>query len=181
MADKYAHLIDPLIGREGRYSNHASDSGGETMWGITKETARRYGYDGPMISMPRETAYRIYRQRYLIGPGFDLVYEVSPKIAEELFDTGVNAGQPVASIFLQIALNAFNRQGRDYADILEDGDVGPATIRALKALLAKRGRDGETVLFRALNAQQGSKYLALARARPKDEDFAFGWFLNRVA
>lgn len=181
MAHQYAHLLAALIGREGRYSNNPADSGGETMWGITVANARRYGYHGPMRSMPRSEAERIYVQRYIVGPGFDDVLAISERIGEELVDTGVNMGPAVASLFLQRALNAFNRQGKDYADISEDGDTGPATIRALKALLAKRGKDGETALFRALNAQQGAKYLELSRSRPKDEEFAFGWFLNRVA
>ena len=54
-------------------------------------------------------------------------------------------------------------------------------MAALTALLAKRGGDGRTVLLRALNALQGAFLLELGRRRQKDEDYLFGWFLNRVA
>lgn len=173
-------MIDDLIGREGRYSFNVNDAGGETMWGITAATARRNGYLGAMSMMPRATAATIYRNEYLVKPGFDQVHAVSPRIAEEMFDTGVNQGANLPAAWLQRILNALNRQGKDYADIGVDGRVGPATVSALRAFLAKRGVDGETVIVRALNCQQGVRYLDITEARPQNEDFYFGWLLNRV-
>lgn len=173
-------MIDDLIGREGRYSFNINDAGGETMWGITAETARRNGYMGAMSMMPRATAATIYRNEYLVKPGFDLVLAVSPRIAEEMFDTGVNQGSGLPGAWLQRILNALNRQGRDYPDIGVDGRIGPATIAALRACLDRRGVDGETAILRALNCQQGVRYLDITEARPQNEDFYFGWLLNRV-
>jgi lysozyme family protein len=173
-------MIDDLIGREGRYSFNINDAGGETMWGITAATARRNGYLGAMSMMPRETATTIYRNEYLVKPGFDKVYAVSPKIAAEMFDTGVNQGANLPGAWLQRILNALNRQGRDYPDIGVDGRIGPATISALSAFLDHRGADGETAILRALNCQQGVRYLDITEARPQNEDFYFGWLLNRV-
>lgn len=173
-------MIETLVGKEGGYSNHPSDTGGETMWGITVAVARANGYTGPMRSMPRDTAKDIYRRKYFVLPGFDRVAEQSAAVAEELFDTGVNMGPSVASTFLQRLLNGLNRQGKDYADIGVDGDIGPATLRALKAYLAKRGKDGEKVLLKGLNALQGARYVALAEGRSANEDFLHGWLLNRL-
>lgn len=34
------------LGIEGSYSNNPNDTGGETMWGITKALAVHYGYSG---------------------------------------------------------------------------------------------------------------------------------------
>jgi hypothetical protein len=34
---------------------------------------------------------------------------------------------------------------------------------------------------RALNAQQGERYLEIAEGRASQEAFTFGWFLHRVA
>ena len=172
--------VDKLIGVEGGYVNNKNDSGGETIWGITIDTARRYGYHGPMRAMPRSTAVEIYKKRYIIAPSFDAVWKLSPKIAYELFDTGVNVGPSVPSRWLQENLNVLNRNGRDYPDIGEDGDIGPATLRALQAFLRKRGRDGEIQLLKCLNIDQGAYYKSLARRRPKDEEFFFGWIRNRV-
>lgn len=173
-------MIETLVGKEGGYSNHPSDTGGETMWGITVAVARANGYRGPMRSMPRDTAKDIYRRKYFVLPGFDRVAEQSAAVAEELFDTGVNMGPSVASTFLQRLLNGLNRQGKDYADIGVDGDIGPATLRALKSYLAKRGKDGEKVLLKGLNALQGARYVALAEGRSANEDFLHGWLLNRL-
>jgi lysozyme family protein len=173
-------MIEGVIGREGRYSNHPSDTGGETMWGITKRVARANGYSGPMRQLPRETAKAIYYNQYVQKPGFAGVMAHSERIAEELVDTGVNMGPAHPALFLQQALNALNAQGKHYSDIVEDGDIGPATLNALKAYLKKRGKEGEDVMLKALNALQGARYIALARGRGKNEDFLYGWLRTRL-
>lgn len=174
-------LIDELIDREGGYVNDPHDSGGETNFGITVKTARDHGYTGPMRSMPRSTAERIYRTIYWERPSFDVVSETYPRVAAELFDTGVNMGPGVASRFLQRSLNVLNRNAGDYSDVKADGDVGPATIAALKEFRHLRGLSGEVVLLEALNALQGARYIALAEAYPKNEKFLYGWLANRVS
>ena len=99
----------------------------------------------------------------------------------ELFDTGANMGPAVAATFLQRALTALNRGGKDYPDLTPDGRVGPVTIAALDAFLAARGANsGETVLLRALEALQGERYLRLAETRPANEAFLYGWLANRM-
>jgi lysozyme family protein len=173
-------MIDDLIGREGSYTFNINDAGGETNWGVTVVTARRNGYSGAMSLMPRATAATIYRNEYLVRPGFDQVYTVSQRVAEVMFDTGVNMGTNLPGTWLQRILNSLNRQGKDYPDIGVDGHMGPATVGALRACLAKRGADGETVIVRALNCQRGVRYLEITEARPQNEDFYFGWLLNRV-
>ena len=89
-------------------------------------------------------------------------------------------GQGVAGRFLQRALNGFNLFATIYPDLTEDGIIGSGTISALAAYLKHRGRLGETVLVRALNCLQGAQYFAIAQNRPKDEEFVYGWMLNRV-
>ena len=100
--------------------------------------------------------------------------------AAELFDTGVNMGTATATGFLQRALNALNREARDYPDIAPDGAIGPRTLSALDGLLAARGKSGETVLLRAMEALQGERYIALAERRPSQEAFLYGWLANRI-
>src|SRR3546814_12710294 len=78
-----------------------------------------------------------------------------------LFDTGVNMGPAVAVGFLQRALNALNRNGRDWADLAVDRSIGPATLGALRALLRVRGQAGACVLVRAMHALQGARSSAL--------------------
>lgn len=174
-------LIDSLIEREGGYVNHPSDKGGPTCFGITEAVARAHGFSGAMRSLPRDEAAAIYRRLYWLRPRFDQVTKRAARVAAELFDTGVNMGPAVAATFLQRALSALNRNGKDYADLVPDGRVGPRTLAALDAFLDARGkRGGETVLLRALDALQGERYLRLAERRPANEAFLYGWLANRI-
>ena len=89
-------------------------------------------------------------------------------------------GPAVAATFLQRALSALNRNRKDYADLVPDGRVGPATLAALDSFLTLRKGGGETVLLRALDALQGERYLRLAERRPANEAFLYGWLANRI-
>lgn len=173
-------LIDELIEREGGYVDNPADKGGKTCWGITEAVARKAGYKGDMRELPRGFAEAIYMQDYVIKPGFHRVLDVSWKIGEELVDTGVNMGQALPGPWLQRILNALNQQARTFPDLVVDGQIGPATISALRTVLAKRGAAGEKVIVRALNCLQGARYLEITEARDKNETFFYGWMLNRV-
>lgn len=172
-------ILDRVLKAEGGYVNDPKDKGGETNHGITVAVARASGYKGPMRDLTQGQAREIYRARYVISPGFGLIANVSPVIAAELVDTGVNMGPAVPSGHLQRSLNALNRQQQDYKDIVADGKVGPATVAALKAYLSKRGADGERRLLALLNALQGARYLSIAENNPTQEAFMYGW-LDRI-
>ena len=172
-------LVDAVIDREGGFVHHPADRGGATRFGITEAVARANGYAGDMRHFARPAAAALYRRLYWSVPGFDRVAERSPALAAELFDTGVNMGPAVAAGFLQRALNALNRGGSDYADVLLDGRIGAATLAALDGFLARRP-GGETVLVKAVEALQGERYLTLAERRPANEAFLYGWLANRL-
>lgn len=173
-------IINAVIDAEGGYSNHPDDGGGETMYGITKAVARENGYVGDMRMMPRSVAERIYRNRYITTPRFHLILEVSPKIAEELIDTGVNMGPHRAAEFLQRWLNGFNVLSSGYADLFVDGRIGPVTVDALKRYLTARGAEGERVMLRALNCTQGNRYLEISEGNHSQRTFLYGWMRARV-
>lgn len=178
-------IIDDVLTREGsEFTNDPSDSGGPTKYGITQATLsawrREKVSEQAVRTLTRDEARLIYYQRYVLDPGFGAVLEISALVAAELVDTGVNTGPARATEMLQRCLNAFNRNQSDYRDVRVDGDCGASTITALKSFLKLRGLDGEAVLLRALNALQGEFYISLAERRPKDEQFVYGWFLNRV-
>ena len=181
MADIADKLLEDLLAREGGYVDHPDDRGGPTKFGITETVARAAGWVGAMRDLPRDFAAAIYRRRYWTEPHFDAVAMLSAAVAAELFDTGVNMGPGVAIGFLQRSLNALNRQGRDWRDISIDRQIGPATLEALRRLLAERGKAGEAALLKALNALQGARYIELAEGRAANESFLFGWLTSRVA
>ena len=173
-------LLEELLDREGGYINHPADRGGPTNWGITQTVARAHGYSGDMRALPRDTAKRLYRGIYWQAPGLDAIAAITAKIAAEMFDTGVNMGPGIAVGFLQRALNALNRNGRDYADLAVDRRIGPVTLTALRDFLRLRGKGGESVLLKAIEALQGERYIALAESRPVNESFLYGWIANRI-
>lgn len=49
----FEEALKHTLGIEGEYSDHPSDSGGKTRYGITEAKARAWGYDGPMSARPR--------------------------------------------------------------------------------------------------------------------------------
>ena len=169
------------VGMEGRYSNNLNDSGGETMFGITSRVARANGYAGAMDQMPIDTARMIYKSQYWDLLKLDNIVSLSERVADELFDTAVNCGAGVAGGFFQSTLNVLNLKGTLYADMKVDGIVGPVTVAAFRAFLGRRGMQGEVVMLKALNCLQGARYVGLAEKREKDEEFVYGWLLNRVA
>jgi hypothetical protein len=50
----------------------------------------------------------------------------------------------------------------------------------MRAYLAWRGPVGERVLLEAVECLLGARFIADAERRPKDEQWLFGWLLNRV-
>lgn len=180
MTQAIQQIINEVIRAEGTYSNNPADRGGETMFGITVAVARANGYTGLMRDMPRSVAEGIYRKRYVTEPKFDLVVQVNEAVGLEVIDTGVNMGPSRAAEFLQRWLNGFNLPGSGYQDLFVDGRVGSLTIEALKRYLARRGREGETVLLRGLNSTQGNRYLELTEANKTQRTFLYGWVRARV-
>lgn len=173
-------IFEAILGKEGGYADHPDDKGGPTRWGITQAVARAHGYAGSMKDLPRSTALEILIADYWVGPRFDQVALLSPAIAAELCDTGVNMGPSVQSKWFQRWLNAYNQQGQLYPDLIADGQIGPRTISALKSFLAVRGKDGEQVMLKSINCSQGQRYLELAEQRPANESFVYGWMRERV-
>lgn len=173
-------IIDEIITREGGYVNDPSDSGGETMFGITVAVARANGYTGAMINMPRVVAFNIYAAEYWDKLNLDQIEQRSAPIAEELADTAVNLGTGQAAEFFQRSLNALNNGGTLYPDLKVDRSIGQMTLKAFDAFLKRKDGQAPTIMLRALNSLQGAFYIGLAERREKDEKFLAGWLLNRV-
>ena len=174
-------MIAGIISREGGYVNHPSDPGGATNFGITQNVARANGYSGDMRALPKATACQIYRREYVEKPGFLAIAEIDPLVAEEVIDSGVNAGQRRAALWFQQALNVLNRRGADYADIAEDGVIGRGSIAAFQALRRKRGEvKARSLMLKALNGLQFMHYFNLAAGGTKFEDFMIGWLDSRI-
>lgn len=152
---KFDVYFDRLIGHEGGYVNHPQDKGGETIWGITKATAREYGYTGSMKNMSRETAKRIYYKGFWCRYQCD---QFPDALAWQFFDCAVNHGFGNACRMLQRALK-----------VADDGIIGSITLAAIK-------RQPETQILLLLNAERLMFYTKLSTFKT----FGKGW-VRRVA
>jgi lysozyme family protein len=111
--------FDALIGLEGGYSNHPSDPGGETMWGVTRRVAEHEGYHGDMHALPKDFAKGIYRRKYWDAVRAD---ELPEAVRYTVFDAAVNSGPPQAIAWLQRSLG-----------VEDDCVLGPVTLAAVGA------------------------------------------------
>ncbi len=114
----FDEIFDRLIGHEGGYVNHPKDPGGETNWGITKNTAVANGYTGSMKALTREQAKAIYKTAYWERAQCE---KYDSAIGYQLFDMVVNHGPGNGIRMLQRAVG-----------VADDGRVGPITINAIK-------------------------------------------------
>lgn len=173
-------MIAATMAVEGGFVNHPDDPGGATNHGVTQREARATGYTGDMHALTVDQAKDIAFREYIEKPGFLPVIQRDPAVGQEMFDTGYNAGPSRPAKWLQQSLNHLNERGTLYADVPEDGKLGPGTMRAYDIFRAKRGAEGCKVLVRMLDAKQASYYMSLFGKNSRFETFAFGWFHDRI-
>src|SRR6478672_7055039 len=150
MAD-FLTSFNVVMGVEGGYANDPDDTGGETYKGISRKNfpkwkgwsiidtiKRAVGNSALAIDKAGATnlslqtlVHEFYKTNFWNVLSLDKVKFQG--IATELFDTAVNMGTGVAADFLQITLNVLNRNGADYPDLAEDGQIGSATVNALNS------------------------------------------------
>jgi len=190
MADFLMALSKTLL-HEGHYADDPQDPGGETFRGISRRSHPDWpgwaaidraktqpGFPASLTqdgALERDVAVFYKRKFWDVVQGDGISDQA---VAEEMFDSAVNAGTARAVLWLQESLNALNRDQRLYRDLLEDGAFGPRTLAAVETVLAVA--TDRPILLVMLNVCQGRHYLAIMRTRPILEKYARGWF-RRVA
>lgn len=168
---------------EGGYVDDPDDNGKCTNHGITQALAEQYkttlktkfGWNGNMRNLTTEMAFFIYKTHFWDKMKLDEVMKRSVFLADRLFDLGINAGKTVAVKNLQRYLNVMNNCQTYWKDIDADGAMGPKSLAALDAYIAKRGATGKDYLIDAMLDMQSTYYIELAERREKDEKFIYGW------
>ena len=166
----FKHALEIVFEYEGIYSNDRHDSGGKTKFGIIEKEARRNGYEGKMIDMPKSLAEKIYKVKYWDALNLDNVSAHSPEIAIECFECGVNMGIGISGRFLQRSLNALNRWSV-IKDLKVDGKVGLLTVSKLGSYIGDYSR-----ILKMQNSLQGARYIKLSENNNKLRKFMRGWF-----
>jgi lysozyme family protein len=130
-AANFAEALSRVLAHEGGYTNHPSDPGGPTNWGITIYDARRYWKRGARAAdvkvMPREVAVAIYKTKYWDALRGD---DLPSGVDYAVFDYGVNSGVGRAAKVLRRALAMPDRGG-----VVTDEVVAAARRTESKSLI----------------------------------------------
>jgi lysozyme family protein len=177
--------------KEGGYSDHPNDPGGETYVGISRKYFPQWGgwsmidavdprpkSGDPTIAFANadnaarlgELVEEFYKKNFwdrIHGDAFD-----SQAIASKLFDQIVNLGPRKPVGYFQMALNGLNSEGELWPDIAEDGSCGARTIAAANFC---EQLQRTKYLLGAMIGFQVVHYHQLFRANPRLEKFAAGW------
>ncbi len=170
-------IINKIIALEGSYVNDPSDSGGETKFGITQDTASSIGYIGKMRDLSKDQAYNIYDSAFWSANRCDEILILSENIALEIFEMSIHLRFGEAAKILQRTINTFNNCRQLYEDVDVDCIIGSKTLASLKKSIYARG---DEIIVRTMNALQCEYYVRLCERRNKDEKFVYGWIKNRV-
>lgn len=143
------------------YVNDPLDKGGETKFGVAKNA----NPDLDITSLTWDGAKRTYFKRYWLAADCQFITEISPRLAVLHFDGAVNHGVGRAGRFLQRAVGA-----------VEDGDVGPNTMKALASTLSLI--TDIDVCNKICNSREAF-YEAIIQKNPSQARFRNGW-LRRI-
>ena len=187
------------VSNEGIYDNDPNDTGGETVFGISRNNfpkwagwaivdkyKAQYGAfskaflnalsSDPEIASLRETWYK---ENFWDKFGLDNITDYS--LAYEIFDQSVNLGTGRTTQLLQQALNSLNYNYQFGSDLIVDGSVGPATRQRLQDV--GNNIKYTDVLRKAMDGLQVSHYVNLGNSNSGRSDYrkyVRGWLMSRV-
>ena len=172
-------LLDFIFCVEGGYFNHPNDPGGETMYGIIKTEARKWGYDGAMRDLPKEVAIEIYKKKYWKATGLMNIKNFA--VAMTIFDFQVNSGIRGARIAQKTANRLYQNRTveKSFAQAMEgtfplseDGALGPKSFEVINKIPPLE-------FLLSYNVFQEDQYEDLMRNNGKLRVFDEGWE-NRI-
>lgn len=118
-AESYDAALTRLLRDEGGYTDHPSDPGGPTNFGITLADARRYWKGNATAddvrALPQSVARKIYREHYWNALRCD---ELPAGVDYAVFDYGVNSGIGRAGKVLRRVLTLSDRASAVSDDVI---------------------------------------------------------------
>lgn len=152
---EFLKAIDGILEREGGYVNDPKDRGGETKYGISKQSYPCLD----IADLTKQDAVDIYCEDFWVPLCADQI--VKQIVANVLFDFAVNTGRRRAIKLMQQILC-----------VTIDGMIGPITIGAINSA------DGEKTAMQ-YTLQRIQFYADLASRRKSQRKFLSGW-INRA-
>lgn len=191
MSSSFDEAYDATMENEGRgkRTKNKLDPGGETYSGISRvhhpwwggwSLIDRWLREGKPIdaAMLEPMVRGFYREKFWDTIAGDHLAALSPKIALQVFDYGVNVGTERAAEWLQQALNLLNRNQLLYKDILVDGDIGSITLGTLRVALAQRPPTQEVSekrIIKIINSRYSDLWFDRMTKFPEREEFRGIW------
>lgn len=174
----YRDAINKVLEHEGGFINHPNDRGGPTNWGVTMNTYNMYmtaktgktyiSTVDEIKKMPKALAVDIYKKLYWDKIQGDKIKKYA--VAAVIFDQAINRGVSSAIKQAQKVIKALDPFG--FANIVQDGVMGPKSLEALNSVSEKPFLDSylrESTQF----------YQNIVNRDPSQSVFLQGW-LNRI-
>lgn len=143
------------------YVNDPKDSGGETKFGIAKNS-------NPELDIAKlnwDAAKRVYYKKYWLGGDCADIATFAPNLAMLHLDGCVNHGVGRAAKMLQEAVGA-----------TIDGDIGPNSLLAIKRACGAPG--GQKAVCEKLASIRVAFYNGIVSKKPDQVRFLKGWLLR---
>ena len=190
---------DQTIKNEGVYDFDPNDTGGETVFGVSRNNFPKWQgwaivdkYKSVLGSTTSNFRNALKADEALMGlvrawyksefwNPFSLDDIEDYSLAFEVFDQAVNLGRSKVTQHIQKACNALNYKYAFGSDLGIDGLIGPLTRRRFVSIA--NDRKYTEVMRRALDGLQVSHYIALGLSSSAKSDYrkyTRGWLLNRV-
>jgi lysozyme family protein len=167
---------------EGGWSDHPSDRGGKTKYGLTEATWKKINKGKPpcpIADITQEQAKAVYWEHYWRIPGIDKLDQASiPQvILSELFDSSVLHGPNMAIEWLQESYNLLRRW--DVPALRRDGICGVKT-RAAIITHCLRGNDYAYSMLATMRYLRGTFMVSLTERDETQKVFLNGWMKRLV-
>ena len=176
MAD-FQKAYDFLITKEGALSDHPSDYGGQTYFGIARRFWPNWSgwqyVDSGKFNIAVTLVPKFYKDEYWDVIKGDLIN--SQKIANRLFEQAVNSNPVFVVKNVQTIMNCLTTI--DSAVLVVDGKLGPVSMARLNALSSNTY---ENAIEFALRSMYLSFLLGRAEKDKTQRVFTLGW-INREA
>lgn len=175
--ERFDRAVNVLLKHEGGFSDHKSDPGGATNYGISLRYLKSAGIDinldgkidlSDIMALDKSKAKAVYKRYWWDKYGYNGIEDLP--IAIKVFDLAVNMGASQAHKLAQRAVNTLSSHIEEV--LVVDGKLGRKSFSAINDL-CKMGFSDR--LLDAIKKQACSFYTALADSKPELQVFLKGW------